>query len=366
MSGDWTPPSSASECPSVCVVSLGIKPPSGSHRYVQGLLDGLSRLSGGSTPRWAVLRSLGNRLVDRLAMVSMALLGYPGPKVLAQTCGVSPKVVHFAEAVSVPKGGKPPVVVTIHDMAAFLKPRLVSTRIAALNCASWLHRNTWGGVIVPSQSTADEVRRAGFPVERIWVIPHGVQACFCADPSSSLKKWAIDVTDGQPYLLHVAPPGWKKGTDILMQSWAKAVRRLPRRDCLLVWVTRSASTEKWLGYAGAASSAVRVLKGLRDDQLVALYSQARGVLVPSRWEGFSFPVSEGLAQGVPVVASDIPAHRERMEQGVYLYAVDSTDALAELIAAALRGELRASRVIPRGWPDVARDHLAVYRTVAAG
>ncbi len=47
-----------------------------------------------------------------------------------------------------------------------------------------------------------------------------------------------------------------------------------------------------------------------DQQLWQLMAGARAVLVPSFAEGFSLPVAEALALGVPVIASDLPAHRE--------------------------------------------------------
>lgn len=47
-----------------------------------------------------------------------------------------------------------------------------------------------------------------------------------------------------------------------------------------------------------------------DPQLVWLYQNALGVLVPSFAEGFSYPLIEALAFDVPVLASDIEVHRE--------------------------------------------------------
>lgn len=48
-----------------------------------------------------------------------------------------------------------------------------------------------------------------------------------------------------------------------------------------------------------------------DDQALAdLLARCRALLFPSRTEGFGLPLAEALAQGVPVIASDLPALRE--------------------------------------------------------
>ena len=47
-----------------------------------------------------------------------------------------------------------------------------------------------------------------------------------------------------------------------------------------------------------------------DNRMQALLAHARAMLMPSFIEGFGMPVVEALAAGVPVICSDIIAHRE--------------------------------------------------------
>jgi len=55
---------------------------------------------------------------------------------------------------------------------------------------------------------------------------------------------------------------------------------------------------------------VIVAHGLSSPALRRLIAHAKALLMPSFAEGFGLPVIEALAVGTPVIASDLPAHRE--------------------------------------------------------
>lgn len=60
----------------------------------------------------------------------------------------------------------------------------------------------------------------------------------------------------------------------------------------------------------AAGPRVTVIANLSSPGLRRLMAHARAVLMPSLAEGFGLPIIEALALGTPVLASDLPAHRE--------------------------------------------------------
>lgn len=81
------------------------------------------------------------------------------------------------------------------------------------------------------------------------------------------------------------------------------------------------------------SNLVCVARGLADSELAALVSSAIFACSLSRYEGFGITVAEAMAAGTPVIASDIPAHREVAGDAALL--VDGEDN-AKVIAGVLR------------------------------
>jgi GT2 family glycosyltransferase len=55
---------------------------------------------------------------------------------------------------------------------------------------------------------------------------------------------------------------------------------------------------------------LRVFANLSDTELTDLYAAADAYMNFSRWEGYNLGIGQALAMGLPVIASDIEAHRE--------------------------------------------------------
>ena len=67
---------------------------------------------------------------------------------------------------------------------------------------------------------------------------------------------------------------------------------------------------------------------LNDAELDYCYRRARCLVFPSYEEGFGLPIVEGLAKGLPVMASDIQIHREIGGQCVDYFDLEDPDDLA--------------------------------------
>ncbi|MEP6687150.1 MAG: glycosyltransferase [Gemmatimonadales bacterium] len=83
--------------------------------------------------------------------------------------------------------------------------------------------------------------------------------------------------------------------------------------------------------------ACRVETTADDAAVTRAYRDASVAVCPSRFEGFGLTPIEAVGSGVPVVASDIPPHREFVGRAARLFPPDDAAALAEAITAALAG-----------------------------
>src|SRR5262249_53337627 len=110
------------------------------------------------------------------------------------------------------------------------------------------------------------------------------------------------------------------------------------------------------------------LRGYVDKaELAELYRGAEALLLPSRYEGFGFPVLEAMASGTPVVASDEPAMREVAGDAAVFAGPDGFGA-AVAPALADRDRLAAAgleRAKAFSWDAAARATVDVYRELVA-
>ncbi|WP_448955303.1 glycosyltransferase family 4 protein [Labrys neptuniae] len=167
-------------------------------------------------------------------------------------------------------------------------------------------------VLCNSQTTADSfrafARKEGREVPEIAIIPPGVEPSFNADRRDGRRRTK------HPYFLVVGTIEPRKNHMLLLQIWRELVERLGSNAPRLVIVGKR-GWENTLVFAMLDRSpqlrdAVIEVQDLGDDALAELMAGAAALLSPSFVEGYGMPVAEALAVGTPVIASDIPSHRE--------------------------------------------------------
>ena len=122
------------------------------------------------------------------------------------------------------------------------------------------------------------------------------------------------------YLLYTGNNRPHKNINALLAAFSELRKTQPDLALVLVGHTET-SPQEGVIYPGFIS----------DEQLVALYQHARVFVFPSLYEGFGLPIIEALANGCPVIASDIPAFREFANDNIRYFELGNHAALVALL-----------------------------------
>ena len=166
-------------------------------------------------------------------------------------------------------------------------------------------------VVVSSQTVADTLRAylagAGLRIPPMLVAAIGVEPAFQVASGPSVPA-------ARPYFVVCSTIEARKNHLLLLQIWRELAARLGPATPALVIVGRrgweSENVVDMLERCPAMHDHVVEAAGLSTPGLVALLRGSRALLMPSFAEGYGIPVVEALSLGVPVIASDLPVHRE--------------------------------------------------------
>lgn len=201
----------------------------------------------------------------------------------------------------------------LHDVIPLETPEYVSATAARGHSAmvDQTARRAAGVIVTTRTAQAAiqaELGRRGAHALPTLALPLPVPALFREppDPEPALAGIAYFVVCGA-----IEP---RKNHALLLEVWKRLHRKLGQATPHLV----VAGAEGWQGQqiregmqrSGAVSAHIHIVSGLSTPALKRLISGARALLMPSFIEGFGLPVVEAASVGTPVVASDIPAHRE--------------------------------------------------------
>jgi glycosyltransferase involved in cell wall biosynthesis len=248
-------------------------------------------------------------------------------------------------------------IVLLHDLIPITHPEFCRpgdgekhrTRVlTALNHAS--------RILVNSHYTASELKafadREGVEAPPIDAIHLGLEPIFLDRPGNTTPR---------PYFVHVGTIEARKNLAFLLTIWRRLQEKMGDDAPQLVLVGRYGwENEAVLDHLQRSPNLrglVHQAANLPDASLAALMKNAQAVLAPSSVEGFDLPAVEACALGVPLIASDIPAHRELVPDAELIDPLDGLGWLAALE--------RATRSRPVSPPYVAPTWDRHFAAVAA-
>ena len=242
-----------------------------------------------------------------------------------------------------------PMVVTVHDLNA-QKRRSEHLRTGLRQRLRPLALQRASRVIVPTETVArDAVEHYGLDPARVTVIGEAADRPF--HPRSGQEVREARARHGLPdrYLMWIGSLQHPDPSSHIAEL-AAAPRKLP---LVLVGATRPWAHEL---------PGVILTGEVDDDELAALYTGARALVVSCEQAGFGLPAVEALSCGTPVAAAEGPALREVLGgRATFVPAGD----MAALIDAAQRAERPAPAPPAWSWEDAARATWEVYARAAA-
>jgi glycosyltransferase involved in cell wall biosynthesis len=211
------------------------------------------------------------------------------------------------------------------------------------------------------------ISHAQVPPDKIRVIPLGVDPpAVVLSPEERLQERARILGGEGEMVLSVGVIQTRKNT----LNMLKALKTLPAKYRLVLCGGDGYGSEAIHEFIRAESLGDRVkLLGFIDDtQLARLYQAASVFLFPSLEEGFGIPVLEAMANGVPVVTSNVSSMPEvGGEAALYVDPHDPAD-IAQKVAQAAEDSALRNVLVKKGlaraseftWRRTAEATLAVY------
>jgi glycosyltransferase involved in cell wall biosynthesis len=216
-----------------------------------------------------------------------------------------------------------------------------NVRRLSLRTARWLDGWTARNMTTHFHAVSETVKRAAvddlrIPPDRITVVPRGRDPERLGVPSPARRlasRRALGWDPDDEVIVTIGRHEFQKGHRYLLEAVGRLRRTRPRLRVIVA------------GRRGNASADVEAMRrsldlvdevrfvGHRDD-VPSLLAAADLFVFPSLYEGFGGALIEAMALGLPIVASDVPAIREVVEEG------------------------RNSLLVPRGDPDALATGIA--------
>lgn len=259
-----------------------------------------------------------------------------------------------------------PCVVTLHDLIPWKFPHF--TPKAKKTKLRWLFRHIMTAVIkradriiAVSHTTARDIEEC-FPVDssKIRVVYNGIDPVFFDAHNENKGQYILYVGRSEPYKNIVAA----------LNAYLRAcqIYKIPHRFIITGELDSRYTEAQAIVERLNLEKRITITGHIQSEELIKAYRGADLLLMPSRYEGFGYPVIEAMACGVPVIISRAPALVEVAGGHAVSVNPDDTEDFAEAIHNILTDSALSRRLSTEGREHagkftiekMARETLRVY------
>lgn len=253
-------------------------------------------------------------------------------------------------------------IVTIHDLILYrenvdLRPsfeRVAKKSKAIVTCSNF--------------SKKEIVDLLHVSPEKIYVIPWGINhSVFFERSNDDIAKVKGKFKIETPYFFSCSCGSKRKNPDVTMQAFVDFLKSENHATLVLVWGNCSSELkEEYSKYI--ESGQIKILNGVSNEDLAALYSGALASYFISSAEGFGFPLLESFACGTPCVTCNNTSLTE-LGKGYAYYVKDrnvrETEESMEYFYHNGKGNVDTLVDYAKkfNWADTAKQYVDLYRNV---
>jgi glycosyltransferase involved in cell wall biosynthesis len=272
------------------------------------------------------------------------------------------------------------VVATCHDLVQFVYPEILKdqARFPAFSMASWKYSAQGmkyaDRVIAVSSNTAKDVAQMlAIPLDRIDVVPNGVEPYFRPLPSTEVAviRQQYEGSAETFCLLNVGSTHQRKNIPTILKA---LVMLRERGVAVKLWKIGDEFTtaqNTFIQFHHLESMITFIGKPCKTA-LREIYNAADVLLAPSLYEGFGLTILEAMACGTPVITANVSSLPEVVGDAAILIDPLDVNAIVETICRLRQNPLYYKNLIDRGmnrsrlftWTKTAEQVAAIYEDLA--
>lgn len=263
------------------------------------------------------------------------------------------------------RGGKSPVVITVHDMIHELFPDFMGANNKTSRDKKIAIKNADHIICISENTKRDVIELLNVCESKISVVHEGVDT---PNPPTTTLHTSLASSE-QPYILFVGSRGGYKNFKGLLKAVAQTPK-LKNNFRIIAFGGGKLSRHEREEVESFGLDNCRVLHVSGDDSLLqTYYENASAFVYPSLYEGFGLPPLEAMSAGCPVVSSNTSSMPEVIGDAAEFFNPEDIECFAQALEAVVYSEERRADLVVRGyrrvqalsWNKCAQKTLNVYQ-----